>query len=83
MNESKIGSESTNGRESLPSPVDEHNDDAGCMLDLEIALRRKYSRRWAPEIWLLRRYLHRCRGFLTGRYRTVEVTKENPDEPPF
>ena len=83
MKENEVDAVSTNGKESRPSPGYELNDDAGCMLDLEIALRRKYSGRWAPEVWILRRYFRHCLSFLTGRHRTVAVAKEDPDEPPF
>lgn len=79
MNKNEVNPELENGEESQSYPGDEFDDD-DYRLELEIASRSKYSGRWAAEKWLLHRCIRRCLNFLTGSFRTVKATEEDPDD---
>ena len=82
MNENELDPRSANCNDSRSCPGSEFNDD-DYRLELEIALRRKYSGRWAVEKWLLRRYFRRCLSFLICWFRADQAVKKDPDAPPF
>ncbi len=82
MKDNEVYRKSTTRQVVLSCPKVEFDDD-DYRLELAIALRRKYSGRWAAEKWLLHRYFRRWLSILVRWLSVAKTAKRDTGTPPI